>query len=406
MRIYVVEPLGKGGLLHYSYQLCRGLKRVGADVTLITATTHELESLEHEFPVLKFLKLWDPRTAKSSNPLLRKLQRAWRGVIYIWEWLRLVRFLKRERPDVVLLGEIRFGFEYYFLRMLARQGIHLADIVHDVRPYSSNRQSTAILVEDEQAQARYNRIYQLFSALFVHDKSNHDLFISLYDIPIERVHQIVHATSELMLEVPQQYTAQELRAYLHIPEGQSIVLFFGTLTRYKGIEDLVTAFPQVVSSLPAHLVIAGFPAKDIDLDSLKQRAVSLNIADHITWYPHYIPNEWVATLMELSDVVVLPYRAITQSGILQITYACGKPIVATRVGGLPDVIHEGETGFLAEPRDPSSLAEAIIRALQDPEKTRQMGENARRIAETQYTWVSVANRIKTILEQLPSSSHK
>ncbi|MBN2471571.1 MAG: glycosyltransferase family 4 protein, partial [Anaerolineae bacterium] len=102
----------------------------------------------------------------------------------------------------------------------------------------------------------------------------------------------------------------------------------------------------------------------------------------------------------ISSGVVLPYRAITQSAVLQNAFACGRPVVVTRVGGLPDVVEAGRNGFLAAPEDPASLAEAIVRLLADPDAAAQMGRNNRQLAEEQYSWRSMAARIGEVLAGL------
>jgi len=100
--------------------------------------------------------------------------------------------------------------------------------------------------------------------------------------------------------------------------------------------------------------------------------------------------------MGISDVVVLPYRAITQSAVLQIAYACGKPVVATRVGGLPDVVEEGRSGLLAEAGNPPSLAQTIIELLSAPEKIEAMGAYARTLAEQKYSWRKLAEELRAV----------
>jgi glycosyltransferase involved in cell wall biosynthesis len=397
MRVCVVEASGKGGLIHYAYHLCRALQRAGVETTLITSTAYELRDLDHDFEVVELLRLWNPRSRPGGNPILRRVRRAWRGAVYVREWWRLTRYLRRARPDVTLFGEMRFAFESRFLALLRRSGLALADVVHDVQAYDTRRGSESIVRESEEHLAHYNRLYGLFSALFVHDRSNYDLFLKLYDVPAGRVHEIPLATNELVLEVAQTVTSDELRAKLGIAPGQRVVLFFGTLTKYKGVEDLIQAFPAVHQATGARLVIAGFPAKDVDPDALKALAQEAGCADQIAWFLDYVPNEWVATLMAISDVVVLPYRAITQSAVLQIAYACGRPVVVTQVGGLPDVVEEGKSGRLAPAQNPPALGEAIVSVLNDPAG---MGDYARHLAQTRYSWQVVAERMKAVFEQL------
>lgn len=317
MRIFVIEPLGQGGLIHYSYHMCRALQRNGADVTLVTSTDYELEDLEHEFTVMPYMRLWNARQKSSLPWVLRKSRRVFRGAKYVNEWMRVVNLLRREKPDVVLLGEIRFGVEVYFLKMLKNAGLILADIVHDVRAYDNTPGSETILKEDEAHIKRFNEIYSQFDLLFVHDKTNYDLFLELYDVPEEQVTEIPLGTNEIVLEMTPSHTVEELRAEYSLEPDTPTVLFFGTLTKYKGIEDLIHAFPKVARETGAKLIIAGFPAQTLDPEELKATAKDLGIENDIIWYLDYVPNEQIVPLMQMIDIVALPYRAITQSAILQ-----------------------------------------------------------------------------------------
>jgi glycosyltransferase involved in cell wall biosynthesis len=401
MRVCVVEASGKGGMIHYDYQLCRALQRAGIETTLITSTAYELRDLRHEFKVVELLRLWDPRGGKGGIPLWRSVRRGLRGARYTLAWYRLVRYLRRERPDVVLFGEIRFAFEHRFLDRLRRSGLTLGDVVHDVQAYDTRRGSESLVQASAQHYAEFSRIYDLFAALFVHDRSNYDQFLKLYPaIPAERVHEIPMATNEIVLEVSQTRTVADLQQMFGIAPGQRVVLFFGTITKYKGLEDLIRAFPAVHEATGARLVVAGFPAKDVDANALKALAAELGIAEHVAWFLDYVPIEWVATLMAISAVVVLPYRAITQSAVLHIAYACGRPVVATRIGGLPDAVEEGKSGLLAEPEDPVSLAEAITQVLRDPAAAERMGRYAATLADTRYSWSVVAEKMKAVFETL------
>jgi len=398
LRIFVIEPLGQGGLIHYSYHMCRALQRNGAEVTLVTSTDYELEDLEHEFELKRFMHLWNARQKSTLPWIIRKSRRVFRGAKYVAEWMRVVNLLKKEKPDVVLLGEIRFGLEVNFLRMLKNAGLILADVVHDVRAYDTSRDADSILKEDEAHTKQFNEIYSYFDILYVHDRINYDLFLELYDIREERVTEIPHGANEIMLEMTPSHTVEALRKEYGLADDTPTVLFFGTLTKYKGIEDLILAFPKVARETGAKLIIAGYPARDIDPDELKATAKELGIENDIIWYLDYVPNEQVVPLMQMVDIVALPYRAITQSGILQIAYACGKPVVATEVGGLGDAIEHGGSGLLTEPGNLDAYADALIELLNDDEKRQQMSNRALELAESKYSWLSVAKRVMNAME--------
>ncbi|GAB1421893.1 hypothetical protein MASR2M15_20890 [Anaerolineales bacterium] len=398
MKIFVVEPLGHGGLIHYSFHMCKGLRKNGADVTLVTSTEWELAGIERDFEVANILHLWNAREKSPYKGIRRKLERVERGFKWVREWFHLLRFLKQEKPDVVLFGEIRFGFEYYFLKRMRKASYLTADIVHDVQTYDTSQASDQIIQESESSRKTYERIYQQFDALFVHDRTNYDLFLKLFKIPKKRVHEIPHGANELMLNLPQTRSAAQIRRDLNIEADVPCVLFFGTVAKYKGIFDLLEAFPAVYKGSAAHLIVAGYPAKDIKAEELTQLAEELGIADQVHWWLDYVPNEDVVPLMEAGDVVVLPYRAISQSGIIHIANACGRPVVATRVGGLQDVIEDGKSGYLVEPENIAALSEGLIAALADPQHSQALGRYARELAQTKYSWENVAKLVIQALE--------
>ena len=140
------------------------------------------------------------------------------------------------------------------------------------------------------------------------------------------------------------------------------ILFFGYVRRYKGLDDLIDALPLVRRELPATLVVAGpFIQRP---SRFRRRAQRLGVGEHVRLYPGYVPDEAVPSLFALSDVVALPYRSASQSGVLPLAAAFGTPVVATRTGGIPEAI--GDMGVLVPPGDVVALAEGIVRALRSP----------------------------------------
>jgi D-inositol-3-phosphate glycosyltransferase len=399
MKVYAIEFSGKGAMIHYNYHLLRSLQRYGNDCTLITSDTYEMRDLPHNFRVLEILRLWDPHQSYTRFELWRRIRRLFRGLRFIGNWFHLIRFLQSEKPDILLIGIIRFGFEYYFLRMLKAFGFPLAAVIHDVHTFD-HRPGKPLLRETKAHINHYNKIYSLFDALFVHDRINYNEFLTLYKVPTDCVHEIPLPASDVILELEPDRTVDELRQELKIAPGQPVVMFFGTLAKYKGVEQLIKAFPIIHQASNARLVIAGFPAKDVNPDELKALAAELGVADHISWSLQYYPNERIAPLLELANVLIYPYRAITQSGALKLAYMCGKPVVATSVGGLPDVVEEGGTGFVVPPDDPVSLAKATIQIVCDPKLAQQMGQRAKYLSEVRYSWNVVTKKMHEVFENL------
>jgi glycosyltransferase involved in cell wall biosynthesis len=138
------------------------------------------------------------------------------------------------------------------------------------------------------------------------------------------------------------------------------VLFFGNVRPYKGLSDLIDAFPLVLPEVAALLVIAGTFFES--LEAYEERIKGLGIAADVFIFPHYVPDDEVGALFSLADVVVLPYRSGSQTGVAPLAAELGKPVVATDVGGISEGL--GSMAKVTADR-PAELAAAIVRSLRD-----------------------------------------
>jgi glycosyltransferase involved in cell wall biosynthesis len=170
-----------------------------------------------------------------------------------------------------------------------------------------------------------------------------------------------------------------------VEERENTVLFFGRLSRYKGIEALLEAEPLITREVPdARIVVAG-------RDYAEDRYGKMSGArKNIVFYNRFIPNREVPRLFRESSLVVMPYVEASQSGVLGLAYAFGKPVVATRVGSIPEVVEDGGTGLLVPPGDAGALASAVLRLLNDRDLRRRMGENAYAKACGELSWETIA----------------
>jgi glycosyltransferase involved in cell wall biosynthesis len=160
----------------------------------------------------------------------------------------------------------------------------------------------------------------------------------------------------------------EARAALGIPaDVGGVVLFFGLIRPYKGLDVLLRAVAGAAfQQQKIHVLVAGECYGDEA--TYTQLADELGLGDRTHFYLQYIANEAVAQFFSAADVVALPYKTATQSGVLQIAYHFNRPVVVTRVGGLPEMVEEGESGFVVPPNDPAAVADVLLRFFaKDPE---------------------------------------
>jgi glycosyltransferase involved in cell wall biosynthesis len=183
---------------------------------------------------------------------------------------------------------------------------------------------------------------------------------------------------------------QAARARFGVSERR-VLLYFGFIKPYKGLAVLIEAVPHLRERLGADfrlLVVGDFYE---DREPYDRRIAELGIGDRLTLVAGYVPNESVADYFIAADLVVLPYRSATQSGIVQIAYRYDRPVVTTRVGGMAEFVDEGRTGYLVEPDDPVALAEAVARYFRDAEPEAM----ARAIAEKRrsYSWQALVEAV-------------
>ena len=175
--------------------------------------------------------------------------------------------------------------------------------------------------------------------------------------------------------------------YKQTEEEENTVLFFGRINKYKGIGNLIKAEPYIKKEIPdIKIIIAGTGP---DLDNYR---IEIENNESYILYDWYIPTEMVAELFQKASVVVLPYIEATQSGVLTIAYAFGKPVVSTEVGSIPEVVENYKTGILVPPKNTEKLAKAIIYLLKNPNERIKMGIKALEKANLDLSWRNIAQK--------------
>lgn len=183
------------------------------------------------------------------------------------------------------------------------------------------------------------------------------------------------------------WSKAEAREKLGLPPDKKVVLFLGHLTSVKGVEYLLNA----VSRLPhSKLMLALVGDGDLRLD-LVAMAKKLGISDVCKFTGHR-PHDEIPLWLSAADCLVLPSMSEGLPTVLVEAMWCRTPIIATRVGGIPEIVKSGQTGLLVEPRDSEALAHAIDQILSNPDRAAAMAEQAEIFAGENLTWAMNAKK--------------
>lgn len=191
----------------------------------------------------------------------------------------------------------------------------------------------------------------------------------------------------------------QARRLLDLPQDRRVALFLGLIRPYKGVELLVEAFSRVPDRERWLLVVAGEPWGGLG-DRLRHVVLGRGLEDLVRLDLRWVPEPEVSTLLAAADVVVLPYLSGSQSAVAPIALATGVPVLASAVGGLPEVVEEGVNGMLVEPGSVEALVTAFNRL--DRERLAELAAGARAWRGT-VTWDSYAAVLEELLERVVGS---
>lgn len=336
-KIVVIGPVYpyKGGISHYTGLLYRALEKQFSVIMV---------SYKMQYPKILFRK---KQKDYKNNSFEVKGTKYWINTANIFNWFAVAKKIKRETPDIILIQwwHPYFAPCYFVLGKLLRK-IQVVFICHNVLPHErffldewltriTLRQGNSFIVQSKTDMVDLKKI-----------------------VPDAIYEQTVHPTYNVFKF--ENMSKEVAREKLKINDAERVILFFGFIREYKGLKYLIKAMPDVISKINnVKLLIVGDFDKDKDnyLELIKQ----CDIECHVEIIEGYIPDREVEKFFAASDLVVLPYESATQSGIVQIAYGFEKPVIVTNVGGLPDVVTDGKTGYVVEAKNPGRLAEAIIK---------------------------------------------
>lgn len=370
MRIVIVGtayPL-RGGIAHYNALLYRTLRARGHQVHVI--------SFKRQYPALLFPGRTQQDTGEEAIPIHAEPLLDSIGPI---SWLRTALRIRQHAPDLVLF---KYWMPFFapcfaavaFLSKLlcAARVVYICDniVPHEGTPLDVPLTRLALAFVD-------------YFVVMSHTVQEDLLRL----VPHANFRHVPHPVYSIFGDpLPK----EEARRRLGLGSG-NLALFFGYVRAYKGLHVLLKAMPEVLRQTPVRLLVAGefYDDKSTYLQLIEQ----LGISSAVTVVDEFIPNQDVKLYYSAADVVVLPYLSATQSGIVQIAYHFNKPVITTDVGGLPDEVVHGETGFVVPANDPKALANAIVTYFAEKKEH----SFAERIAQhkRRYSWDRLAEAIES-----------
>jgi glycosyltransferase involved in cell wall biosynthesis len=381
MRIWQLDPANLTP--HYNRTICNALADIGHEVTHFTSPY-----LYDALPMSTAFETELIYFSRVSQPWLKnrpRLRQVLRGIAYPFGHLELARRAAYHPPDILHIQWSRLPrLDYWLIRSLRRRGIPIVHTVHDVIP-----------LFDASLRHALGRVYESVDALIVHADNNRRDLLSIYpNLPLRKITTLPMIVPLDPL-LPAEAAPRLARERLNLPLDVPVVGFFGLIKAYKGLDVLAAAWPAVQAALPeAHLLIGGRP------DSPSEAALTANLKrlPHVHVADYYIPQADAWQYHMACDVMVFPYRNITQSGALLTAMQYSVAIIVTDVGGLPELV-DGN-GWVIPPENQEVLAATLINALADRVSLQQMGIRSHAIIQQRHSPSAVAHSLTALYERL------
>ena len=366
-------PLRGGGLATFNERLARAFQQAGDDVTIYTFSL--------QYPGF----LFPGKTQYSTEPPPTDLKiKVCINSMYPLNWIQVGNELKNLKPDIIVVR--------YWLPFM---GPSLGTILRRVK---KNNFTKIVCIADNIIPHEKRAGDKQFTQYFIKPV---DAFITMSEKVMNDLRKFTQKPAKKVVHplydnFGEKIDKAKAREYLNINPNENIILFFGFIRKYKGLDLLLEAMSILKNQnanskfqIPKLLVAGEFYDDKKFYDELISK---LNIADELILRTDFITDSEVKYYISAADFIIQPYRNATQSGVTPLAYHFEKPMLVTNVGGLPDLVPDDKVGLVCEP-NPRSIAEHIIQLY-------QLGEDHflsnLREEKKKYSWRMLVNTIKDL----------
>ena len=300
------------------------------------------------------------------------------AVLEPWTWPALRRRIRAATPRAVVVPYWTFAWAPLLSRVLTWDAVPTVAVVHNPADH------------DASWLARWaaRGVLRRCGGFMCHARSVEETLTAAFPGRPVAVHP-------LPPDVVEKVERTEARRRLGVSEGAVAFLCFGLIRPYKGIEVVLDAFAGLPVGCPAVLLLAGEPWRG-QAAQIATRLADPRLAGRVVTALRWLPEAEVGSWFGAADVAVLPYRSATGSAVAAQALGQGLPILATRVGGLAEVVEEGVNGSLVAPGDAGAMARAVELLCSDDLRTR-LAAGARASAR-RWTWASYAEVLESLVD--------
>ena len=381
-----VALLTGGGDRHYAFGLASSLAAKGMTVDFIAGDDLDTADI-HAIPRLRFYRF--RRNGESNAGFLAK---AVRTLAY---YLRLFHYAATCKPKVFhILWNNKFEhFDRTLLMLYYRLlGKKVLLTAHNIN--AGDRDGTDSWLNRLTLKTQY----RLAHHIFVHTESMRQALLREYGLRQEAITVIRYGLNNAVPTTP--LSREAARRRLGLSPDNKVLLFFGNIAAYKGLEYLLGAFERLAAQGDEYRLIVAGRAKqagDAYIAEVRDHLERPVVKSQTILKMEFIPDEDIEIYFKACDVTVLPYTRIFQSGVLFLAYSFGIPAIVSDVGSLKEDVLEGETGFVCQPRDAADLARAIDRYFASDlyRNLEPAGERIRQYVEEHHSWESVGEKTRS-----------
>jgi len=372
-KVAIIDPLGAHGSSHHFYLFgqAEGLLKNDLDVSLYTNN----ETPSPKINGLKFFAFY--------NEIFKSKSRVISGIKWI---IGTVFSVFHARFSGISI----FHFHIFYTNVLVLFNLFVVKIlfgkvvltVHDVSSFSTSSNSSLIK----------NLIYKLTDRVITHNEFSRSEILNMNANLSSCISIVPHGNYTSFVNI--QYDKEKSKKQLGIPNDRKILLFFGMIKKVKGLELLLYALKAVIKQNPDVLLVIAGRLWDNNFSDYQKIIDENNLSEYILLHTKFIPQDDVEHYYCASDLVVLPYKKIYQSGVLMMTLSYERPALVSDLPPLKEIISDNENGFLFKTENVSDLAASLNSILGNEELMEQVRIKGTELINTKYDWGEIGRLTK------------